>query len=180
MLKSILILSGLFFFINANSQSFHIVRLDSARWRIEQRTPTSSKGGGQVILSDIADSATTITRFTALVEHAKRELDENVALKKYDALNTELKRASGKQYEDLLREVICESLVGQWELIKGSDTLSLSVNKDLKVSGGPIRGELKYNNPQDIQLIGIYKEPEKLAIIQKGQLTGKGIKMTMN
>lgn len=179
MLKSILILSGLFFFINANSQSFHIVRLDSARWRIEQRT-ISNKGGGQVMLSDIADSTTTITRFTALVENAKRELDENVAQKKYDALNAELKRASGKQYEDLLREVICESLVGQWELIKGTDTLSLSVNKDLKVSGGPIRGELKYNNPKDIQLIGIYKEPEKLAILQKGQLTGKGIKMTMN
>lgn len=177
MLKSILILSGLFFFINANSQSFHIVRIDSARWRIEQRATTSNKGGGQVMFSDIGDSATIITRFTALVELAKKDLDENTAQKKYDALNAELKRASGKQYEDLLREAICKNLVGQWELIRGKDTLSLAVNKDLKVSGGAIRGEIKYNNPEDIQVIGVYDKPQSMKITSVNQLKGNEIIM---
>lgn len=177
MLKLVFIFTGLFAFINASSQSFHIVRIDSARWRIEQHNQTTAKGGGQVMFSDIADSATTITRFTALVELAKKDLDENTAQKKYDALNAELKRASGKQYEDLLREAICKNLVGQWELIRGKDTLSLAVNKDLKLSGGAIRGEIKYNNPEDIQVIGVYDKPQSLKITSVNQLKGNEIIM---
>lgn len=178
MIKSVFLIGLLMYLFPAYSQAIKVQRLDSARWRMEQVQAQSKAGGATVVYSDIADSATTITKYIQLVEAAKQDLDENMAQKKYDALNAELKKATGKQYEDLLKEAICKNMVGQWNVIKGSDTLSLAVNRDLKVYGGAIRGELKYNNPGDIQIVGVYDKTYSMKILSANQLKGNEIIMS--
>lgn len=175
MIKSVFLIGLLIYLFPAYSQAIKVQRLDSARWRMEQVQAQSKAGGATVVYSDIADSATTITKYIQLVEAAKQAVEMKVAEKQYNDLNDELHRITGKRYEDILRSAVQESIIGTWEIYRATDTLTVNINRAMKVSGGLIRGEIKYNSPTDIQLIGVFKEPQKMALQSRGFMKGEGI-----
>lgn len=162
--------------IMGTSQSYHIVKLDSTRWRIEQRV-IQKGGSGSVTFSDIADSATTIQRYSALVEQKKAALDQKFYEREYEAMNGELFRASGKKYEDMLRDMVERLLIGNWQIASGKDTLAVSVNPKMEVRGGQIRGELKYHSPDSIALVGVLAKTHTLKFTPPGKLEGNEVVM---
>lgn len=172
MIKTILSVCFLFISAHGFTQSFHIVRLDSAKWRIEQRNLDQKGGVASVMYSDIADSASTVQKFSVMVEQKKRAIDDRILEKQYEAMNAELFRASGKRYEDMLRDVIQSHLVGNWELVSGTDTLALVITKDMRIQGGQIRGEVKYSSPEKIEIIGVLPKPQTVSFISPTQLKG--------
>lgn len=175
MIKKVLQVTFILFSFTAYSQGIRVQKMDSARWRMEQVQTQTKAGGATVIYSDIADSTTTITKYIQLVEAAKQAIELKLAEKQYKDLNDELHRVTGKHYEDILKSAVQESLIGNWEIYRATDTLTVNINKAMKVSGGLIRGEIKYNSPTDIQLIGVFKDPQKMEIKGRGYLKGEGI-----
>lgn len=176
MLKTILSVCALITSLHAFGQSYHIIRLDSAKWRIEQRT-MDAKGSGSVIYSDTADSVTTIQKYAVMVEQRKKAIDERVYEKQYQAMNDELFRASGKRYEDMVRDAVQGYLVGNWELITGNDTLALVITRDMRIQGGQIRGEVKYSSPEKIEIVGVMPKPQTVSFISPTQLKGPEVVM---
>lgn len=157
MIKTILCLMALFISGNTFAQTFHIVKRDSTHWHIEQRIP-SQNGGGTINFSDPADSATIIARFTSLVEARKRSIDERVLEKEYQQLDAELKRATGRSFEDQLKDRLAGEIVGNWDLVYG-DTLAININRAFKVTGGRVRGEAQVLDKDRISLTNVLSAP---------------------
>lgn len=178
MLKQIISVCIIFLTVQAQAQSFHIVKLDSARWRIEQRMPSRTNGGGgTVVYSDIVDSANAIKTFTTLIEARKKAIDENVLQQEYDALNAELKRVTGISYDDLLRADMIAGLTGAWTVTKGKDTVSVIINKALEVRGGTIRGSIRHIKGNDFELVGVFDKPYRATMTAPGKLAGNEVVM---
>lgn len=179
MLKQILCLTAFIISGNSFAQSFHIVKIDSVRWRLEQRIPSGQGGGGTINLSDFADSATIIARFTSLVESRKKAIDEKVLEKEYQQLDAELKRATGRSFEDQLKDRLAGEIVGNWDLVYG-DTLAININKAFKVTGGRVRGEAQVLDKDRITLTNVLPGPVTMTRTGKnlaGTLSGKPVLM---
>jgi len=165
-MKSLIIAVCILFTQNLLAQSFFsIIKIDSARWRIQEQIPTSKGGGGTINLSDIADSTTIVSRFINLTEMKRAAIENRVLEKDYAALNAELKRVTGSDYEDLLNAKIASFLPGAWNIASQGDSISVIISKNLLVSGGKIKGSAQVISQDSIVLSGVYPKPVTMRMV---------------
>ena len=87
-------------------------------------------------------------------------------------IDSSLKRYTGRTYDMLVADQIASVMVGDWHVSYLTDTIDIKISKDLKVTGGKIRGTMSVVDPNSIRLDGVLPSPVVISSDRK-RLFGK-------
>jgi hypothetical protein len=171
MKKQFLILIVLLSSICSNAQNYFFERdqKDTTRWRAGS-VSVNRDGSFTTEFSPLLSQDSAIL-ILVNIKYNKFKVIENIN-NELSRIDSTLKKYTGKVYDDYVKESISNSLAGAWELVDGSDTLSLNVDNKLKVTGGKIKGSLKLDK-SGLLLTGYQKEPVLLTQKEKYFTNGK-------
>lgn len=131
--------------LSAQRISYEIIPLDSLRTKWAYQVISVDKENTlSVNRSAPTDSATAVKNYTALIDGRSEQYAKEISFLKdgFKSINT--------TYDEVKKSLLGGSLVGTWDIIKtdgsktnpDNDTMTISINKSLKVSGGAIKGEI--------------------------------------
>lgn len=156
-----------------------MVKVDSM-WALRTVNRTNDKGAYTVNVSEKVDSAKLVAYYINVMSQKKEVIDSNILQREWDAYNAHLRSITGMGYSQHIKAAVVDGLAGNWEVTSGGDTLSISITKDMRVTGGKIKGSVQVIDGGSIKLIGVLADQVTLKA-EKGKLTGilKGEKVEM-
>lgn len=154
----------------AMAQVPQMVKVDSM-WVLRTLSRTNDKGAYTATVSEKVDSAKLVAYYINVMSQKKEAIDSNILQKEWDAYNAHLRSITGMGYSQHIKAAVADGIAGNWEVVSGSDTLSISIAKDMRVTGGKIKGNVQVIDGGSIRLIGVLAEPVTLKA-EKGKLVG--------
>ncbi len=175
-MKASILIIALLFSINLNSQSQLIQKKNDSTWCIVS-VQQGQGGAYTLVYSPEMDSAKTIDTYLRIMAEKKYIIDSNLLAKEFSTYDAHLLKMTGKQYSAIQGDRIKGALVGNWNIITGSDTIEVKISPQLKVTGGTIKGSLEIIDGNTIKLLQVIAEKGKHeAVIMRGeknQIVGK-------
>lgn len=156
-----------------------MVKVDSM-WALRTVNRTNDKGAYTVNVSEKVDSAKLVAYYINVMSQKKEVIDSNILQKEWDAYNAHLRSITGMGYSQHIKAAVADGLAGNWEVTTKQDTISISIAKDLRISGGKIKGTAEVIDGGSIKLVGVLEEAVTLKA-ERGKLVGvmKGGKVEM-
>jgi hypothetical protein len=142
---------------------------DSTRWRAG--SVTQNKEGGLSYEYSPLYSQDSAVQVLVNMKFNKIKYREALDLE-LSRIDTTLKRQTGKVYDEYISGAIAAQLAGSWEYVNGTDTLNLNVDKNLKLSGGKIKGSIEIAK-NGLLVNGVEKDPVLLPQKDKIFTNGK-------
>lgn len=97
-------------------------------------------GGMSKSCTPLHSADTTLQIVLNLATEKRKYIEAKPWEKDFAAIDTLLKRSSGKTYSDFVKESVSSSIAGSWTLNYDSTEVDIIIDKDLKVKGGTIKG----------------------------------------
>lgn len=157
MKKQVLILAILFSAVIMHSQNYFFERdkKDTTRWRAAS-VISNKDGSFSTEFSPLLpqDSAVMIL---VNIKYQKIRFMQSLQAE-LSRIDTTLKSYTGKVYEDYVSESVKQSLAGNWEYVNGNDTMSLTLDKNMKLTGGKVKATVQATE-KGLTITGIEKDP---------------------
>ena len=115
---------------------------------------------------------TTRTMLFNIAQQKKAYIDAAPWVREWAMIDSSLKRYTGRTYDMLVADQIASVMVGDWHVSYLTDTIDIKISKDLKVTGGKIRGTMSVVDPNSIRLDGVLPSPVVISSDRK-RLFGK-------
>lgn len=163
----------------ALAQVPQMVKVDSM-WVLRTLSRTNDKGAYTATVSEKVDSAKLVAYYINVMSQKKEVIDSNILQKEWDAYNAHLRSITGMGYSQHIKAAVADGIAGNWEITTQADTISIAISKDLRVSGGKIKGTAEVIDGGSIKLVGVLEEAVTLKA-ERGKLVGvmKGGKVEM-
>lgn len=172
--KSILsVFIALISFASLAQNPFYIERdiKDSTRYRFctQER---NSHGAYTINCTQNMSSDSVVSYVLSVTDQKRKIIDAAPWWVEFNNLDSLLKRATGKVYNDFVNEATTQQLSGNWT-IKHTDSIEvdITIDKSLKVKGGTIKGSVTINKDGSFTISNVLSEPLVLKA-NKGILTG--------
>lgn len=144
----------------------------SGKW-VLKTVATTKEGGSTIETSPQHDSATAVETFIAIIDNKIAAIASETR-----AMKTILSKSIGVSYDDAKNIVLGSKIQGSYSLITPTDTLAVSINKNMQILSGKNKGTVKI---ADGQLIingsGIVPGTESLDIKSLGLFENKKYKL---
>jgi len=147
-----------------------MIKVDSM-WVLQTVTPNGNKGAHTVAYTERVDSAKIVAYYINVMSQKKAVIDSALLQREWDQYDAHLRTITGKGYTAHVSAEISRSLDGEWEVIHSADTLTVTV-KDLRITGGKIKGSVKVLDPNTFTISGVLPDAVTLKVSAAYTLTG--------
>jgi len=167
------VIFSLITFVSFTQNPFYIERdiKDSTRFRfcVQER---NAMGAYTINCTQNMSSDSVVSHVLTLADQRKKTIEAAPWQTEFNNLDTLLKRATGRVYNDFVKEAMSLQLVGNWS-IKHSDSIEvdITIDKSLKIKGGTIKGSVTINKDNSFTISNVLAEPITLKA-DNGVLTG--------
>lgn len=158
--------------IQAQSQNIYFQKDTLNRWRIVQENYGKEPGQGTVTYTPYLDSAAAVASFLNFMQIKRDYIDAKSWDSDWKVYDDLLQNVTGKGFDDIKKEELALSLIGDWKLITGADTMKININSFLTVSGAEINGKIEPLNNKSILMKRVLPVDTKFIVIAPGQLEG--------
>lgn len=162
-LISMMILFGSFTY----GQIYNIERdlTDTTKYRF--CTYTTDKGSYSKNCTSAHTGDTVVMMVLQLAKQKRMYIEAMPWQKDIDLLDSCLFKSTGRVFAAYESDAMVKSLSGNWTLIHDSTEIEISIDKDLKIKGGMIKGFAEINEDKSITLNKVLPEPVILFIKNK-------------